>query len=321
MDGAWGWLLGERGWTMRKDSMQPSVRQAPVLDESKRGSYPYLRGLDHLRALSGEAEVLAKSLAEIWRSSAVGKDSLAVCDFGCGFGDLTLGILSHLRPTEIQNVTVDLIDKDQALADSARCLLERQTGVRAVASTPDHLFTRGGSYDLILASHVLYYVADRGRLITSLLDHIAWGGTVCFVLRAEQCDTFKIRSAVRSAEGPCAGPASQRVTPATRAGPASQRVTPATVVDVAEAYGASASVNEIELNVEMDFDGSELADAFSRGPVSLGAEMIRLLAHLPASGVVTGSVKARLEDELCARREGRILRLKLIDSIVVVRAA
>lgn len=287
--------------------LRPEYGRPETVAHGPADSYPYIRGLDHLRDLSQENEALARSVAESWLRTAEGASHLRVCDFGSGLGDLILSTLSKPLFGQARKIDIELVDSDLMLAEHAGALVKRELGACARSTTPDRFLADDRAYDLILAAHVLYYVKSRSSLIASLLNRLAPGGSACFVVRSEECDTYKIRSAVRP-------------TQARDAGMPIRRVTPDSVVQTIERHGYSAHLRKEELEVLMPIDDSSIDEALSSGAVSLTAEVIRLLAHVVPGDEASSEFRRSLENELAARSHGGILCLALTDTIISVRA-
>jgi SAM-dependent methyltransferase len=272
--------------------------------------YPYLQGLDYLRAHSTEQEALAETVGGLWGPTALNKppnSRLRICDYGCGFGDLILDVLSRLSPRPRGgHLDIELVDINPPVARHAGRLLEARLPASTIASTPKRFFRSVGNFDLILASHVLYYVRDRDGVVAALLKRLNPGGTASVVLRSELCDTFAIRSAIRSA-----------TPPAQRSGWIStKRVTSGGVASVIDSHALEVTTCTRHSEIRVPAEEVDLSELGSTGPVRPAAELIRLIAHIPPGTLVADSVTDALRRELHSRLDGSTYRFALADEIV-----
>ena len=95
-------------------------------------------------------------------------------DFGCGAGAFTERLLravgpspEHLVLTLVEPVSAQLEEAAQRLASLAS---------RVVVAGPDVEGTADGLFDLIIANHSLYYVAEPAATAAALLQRLAPGG-------------------------------------------------------------------------------------------------------------------------------------------------
>lgn len=266
--------------------------------------YPYLRGLEYLRELSNEEEELATTLVALWRPRIEAAGTVSVCDFGSGFGDLALRTLSCLGEAYPSTVMrIELVDAEPALAEHARLLLERELGFPTTSWGTHEFFVSDSRFDLILASHVLYYVQDRAALIAALLRRLNSGGLASFVIRAERCDAFKVRSAMRAVERP--GSTRHR----------SPRVTAESIRERVEGEGLSVLITEREMEVVLPAEILDVERAFRPGPASPAQEFIRFLFHISPNTPAVEYERC-VEEEIAARRDDRWVRFSLVDAVV-----
>lgn len=274
--------------------------------------YPYSQGLDYLRRESEEHILLSRHIERHWLtsfSSAPGR-ALHACDYGTGFGDVGRGVFSAISARTGAALRVDLVDTDpQLLAYSASTL--SQSGHLSVRSlAPTHFVTSRRHYDFLLASHVLYYVADRKALVALLIRRMRKHGQLSLVLRSDRCDTFRIRSAIRRATEVTSGPSTSR--------PPASRITASSVANQMRRAKLAVTLSTLPFRLAIPVDAVRADELLLPHSPSEATEFVRFLGHLQC-GRSNQEALAVLIDELDTRRDGDHYQFNFEDTIITGR--
>lgn len=116
---------------------------------------------------------LAKAVAEAIGKRVQLSPTMAVLDFGCGTGLLTL----NLRP-RVGAITG--ADTSSGMLEALRRKLTDQglTGVESFQLRPEEGYAIRGTYDLIVSSMTLHHVPELVPLFRRFRDHLREGGQV-----------------------------------------------------------------------------------------------------------------------------------------------
>ncbi len=290
--------------------MTRSPHSDAVFDEARtRSQYAYTRGLDYLRRRSREHVAIADALTQLWPLDEKQRPDFDLCDYGTGFGDLCVATLQALdnhfdKPVNFQ---IDVVDSDLSLLAYAGTALQA-CGFHPHKLTPHAFEEREQRYDLILASHVLYYVPDRLTAIKGLARRLRPGGQLVVILRSDACDTYIIRSAVRQAPG---------VVPPE---PGRPRLHVNDVETMLQGAGLRQSTDEILTTFEVPVEDVRHGDLYSNAPTTDATEFIRFVGHIPASPKPRRSAVLAIEQELAKRRSRDSYVFRIATSIVTGRA-
>jgi SAM-dependent methyltransferase len=265
-----------------------------------KSQYAYTRGLDYLRRRSLEHLTVANALTHAWPREVGARGSLDVCDYGAGFGDLCVATLHALRRTyhDQASFRVDVVDSDPSLLGYASNALQAR-GYRARKLTPQAFAKERRSYDLILASHVLYYISDRPAAIANFASRLTPGGRLGVVLRSDACDTYRIRSAVRQAPG---------VVPPE---PGRPRLRVSDVETMIRDVGLHQGTQEVVATFEVPARDVRHRDLYSNTPTTDATEFIRFVGHIPTTSNARHSAASVVEQELDKRlcRDAYVFRI------------
>jgi SAM-dependent methyltransferase len=281
----------------------PHSSQAPPASDG----YAYTRGLDYLRRRSGEHRRIATLLAEEYGPAPATK-TLRVCDYGSGFGDLCNALLGRLAGCEFRALrgSVDLIDSDQRLlAYAAHELVS--SGHRVRTLTPPAFFQARADYDLIVASHVLYYLSDRPGTVQAFAQKLRHDGLLAITARSASCDTFLIRSAVREAPN---------VVPPE---PGRPRLYVADIEAMVRNAGLSTNTRTLTMTVRFPVNDVCWDDLYAGRPSTDATEFVRFVGHIPGAEPARYAGVAAVECELGARRSGDSYIINIGTSVVTGR--
>lgn len=267
--------------------------------------YPYSRGLDYLRRHTPEHTAVAHRIIDHWFGETPREGGLRLCDYGAGFGDLSHAVLDGVAakepPASVNSVTT--IDRDARLADFAARRLRNRAGEALLVRAGTQLDPRDGCFDLVLAAHVLYYVSDRAAVVSRLATQLGRAGALTIVIRADTCDTFAIRSALRGSERT---PGDQVATP---------RVTDASVKAMLAGAGLRLRHSTVALRLTVPRCNVRLDDLLQHRPSTDETELLRFLGHFDAQrhGDASATVfAAELDRRLEAGRYAFDLRTSVI---------
>jgi 2-polyprenyl-3-methyl-5-hydroxy-6-metoxy-1,4-benzoquinol methylase len=116
-------------------------------------------------------------------------------------------VVSLLNRSGVDSLSeVTLLDPDKELLTIAREQLGVVTDIpvtsitKRIENTVEHCdYTLG--FDLIIASHLLYYVHQVEEVITKLYHALSPSGLLCTIARMSDADSFQIRKLFRVARG------------------------------------------------------------------------------------------------------------------------
>ncbi len=308
-----GHLLGLR-WIRVKEAPAGPMREGDPLGRGTRRptGYLYAQGLDYLRRFSGENAVLTTQLLKDWRAglSTPRCESLSICDYGSGFGDLMLQLVARFGVMAPLGTSfrIDLVDDDIDLRDYAASTIRRIASVEATPLSSQEFSASMARYDLILASHVFYYIEDRSALLHRLISRLRPGGKISVVLRADDCATFMVRSAIRNA--------TSEATARARQGPARARITATGIENQMKRSLLDVHTAQRTFRLNVPRADVQIADLYSSAPSSEATEFVRLLGHLPTRGSLNPKVVDTLLSELDSRVDGDNFAFRLSDCVV-----
>jgi SAM-dependent methyltransferase len=150
-------------------SLAASVDYAEV-----RGDFEFF--LAHSTETAAQIAALAPHMA--WLADR--SKPVRILDFGCGAGLFTERLLGAVGPSPEHLVLVLLEPVGAQLREAERRLAPLAS--RVVAAGPDIEGTTTDRFDLIIANHSLYYVAEPAATAAGLLQRLAPGGRVIAAL-------------------------------------------------------------------------------------------------------------------------------------------
>lgn len=149
----------------------------------------------HRRALSTMAEVAQREVIGLLaqhRQRIGASIPLRIASLGCGDGNLDLPLLAHLAPLgPIEYVGVDTNDVSLSVFAQQLEVLRPQARIplhAVLRCAPVHSFLgTPGTFDVILISHLLYYLPDPTGLLSQCAQHhLTSGGEVIVVHSAHR---------------------------------------------------------------------------------------------------------------------------------------
>lgn len=246
---------------------QPSGRIKEQMPRSHTLStnYRYTTGASQLSMRAPEHILLAERIASDWRTTeGFAASPPAICDYGTGDGTLTDLILSLLSPVKPADISADLVELDSQLLSRARLKLAKSAGAITTIS-PAEFYKSSTRYSHILASHVLYYVDDRGGLVDELIRHLRPNGILSIVLRSETCDTYLIRSRIREAS---------------KTADLRPRITTALVKQWLTGAQLDLTTTTIKFHLDLRIDEADLRGLVQREVHSPIVELLRFIGHV-----------------------------------------
>lgn len=165
------------------------------------GSYRWERELLTLQEYSDSKQRIGTAI--IQQLSGLAALPRRVLDVGCGDGTLLFLVLSKLERPDIFEVT--LIDQDESLLNKAYEKLF-QSGTHQVniitsrVEDVNESFWWSRQFELVIVSHVLYYVNELELLLKKLYQVTSRDGALCLVVRTRLSDGTRIRQLFREYE-------------------------------------------------------------------------------------------------------------------------
>ncbi|MDQ3756735.1 MAG: class I SAM-dependent methyltransferase [Actinomycetota bacterium] len=280
--------------------MRTAKTRLNVLDELEE-LYPFARGLDYLVRTSDSHDSLREQiLADWWRTLDASIDRpFEVLDYGTGFGDLLWAIVAEAQHRgTVRPMALAVHDTDARLAAYAVRRFENlpRTSVRNRLSEEE-----GGQFDAVLASHVLYYVADRPGLVQHLAGYTKPGGITTFVLRSTRCDTYAIRSLLIEATADHDRP---------------PRIEADLVLEVLSDCGIVPAVSSVTSTLRIPVDEVSFDHLVRGHPSSDATEAVRFVAHLSTKRPPHPAAVPALRSALRQRQVGAHYQLALVDDVI-----
>jgi len=128
---------------------------------------------------------LAKGVAEAIVREMTLSPAMAVLDFGCGTGLLTLNLRSRVG-------TITGADTSHGMLEvlGRKVREQRLTGVESFQLRPEDGYALRGTYDLIVSSMTLHHVRDLAPLFRQFREHLRPGGQVALADLDAEDGTF-----------------------------------------------------------------------------------------------------------------------------------
>jgi trans-aconitate methyltransferase len=147
---------------------------------------------------TNQKSALARTIASLLSRRRV---PLSICDLGCGDGALLRSLISRIGGARVRDVT--LVDMTPSLLRLATLNVRNvvKCPVKAhLARIEEWIITqRNVAWDVILASHVLYYMRARTEALRQWADCLSPHGLLVVVARFPDDDSFQIRRICRTA--------------------------------------------------------------------------------------------------------------------------
>jgi hypothetical protein len=198
---------------------------------------------------------------------------------------------------------VDVVDLDPRLLAYASEALGA-CGYSARKLTPKTFHQQSRRYQLILASHVLYYISDRPAAVADLAQRLTRGGQLAVILRSDACDTYSIRSAVRNAPS---------VVPPE---PGRPRLRVADVEGMLRSVGLYPRTEQVIATFRVPVSDVRHRDLYSADPSTDATEFIRFVGHIPTTTNARSSAASAVEQELAARLDGDSYTFRIATAVV-----
>ncbi|WP_257309772.1 class I SAM-dependent DNA methyltransferase [Geothrix fuzhouensis] len=128
--------------------------------------------------------VLAHAVVEAISSRVPLTKELAVLDFGCGTGLVTLALAPQVGSIAGADTSSGML---KILAEKAEA---KRLPLRQILLDPSGGGDLGGPYDLIVSSMTLHHIADVPALFSRLVSHLNPGGTVALADLDEEDGSF-----------------------------------------------------------------------------------------------------------------------------------
>ena len=121
---------------------------------------------------------------------------------------------------------------------------------------------------------MLYYIRDRGALVTHLANRLTSGGALSIVIRSETCVTYHVRSVMRAATS-----GAGRTQPAT-----APRVTCGGVAAAMRAAGLRVNAASVDFDVCLPTRELLFQDLVTGTPSTDATEFLRFMGHVARDG-------------------------------------
>jgi len=151
--------------------------------------YDWVDDLKVISIFSSYHKEMAKFLKYI--ITGLGKN-LKIIDVGCGLGYTINELLSITERDLISEI--ELVDKCQQSIENSKSLLSNKK-MKIIYKNKDieKLKLSKKKYNLIIASHLFYYVKSKDELIRFLIKHLEKDGLLIIVIRSIKSQTYSLR--------------------------------------------------------------------------------------------------------------------------------
>ncbi len=257
---------------MRSDILRVLMKTKGRATEALQGPHPmglryaFTDGLEIMERLLPESQLVADQLRIEWHQDGSGERSLL--DFGAGRGLLAQEVVQRSKgdPRAVTNYVA--LDTDARLASHAALRAAELSGLRSETIRADLFGSNQRVFDLILASHVLYYLPETARLplLELLSTRLSDRGKISVILRAENCFTFKAGTVLRTANP--------------RSGRSEHRITIRECAQLLRAMGLAVSIRSVSMTADISLDEVEKWANGAKYPDGVGGSpLLRMLLH------------------------------------------
>lgn len=267
--------------------------------------YQFRNGYITLTTLSNSKKNAAIKLSNYLNIH--GLDIHDVLDVGCGNGDLIETVIDKLIITRNDVIKVVLIEPDKELLSEAKMKLGKfekimLSGVEKTIEQALESENWAQKFDLIIASHVFYYIKNIKKTIMNLYKLININGRLCLIARDVDSDTYKLRMLYRTYAGL----------------DISSMVSGQFLINAIRDLGLHYSYESITSNVILpNTDVDELFLAMDENELSSNnaAWIIKLMGH-SNSLLIPGGIHSKVKKIFEKRRDGNNIKLILKDNII-----